>query len=200
MDNPDSQFLVFYLFLIGILIVIIYFRRRKAQNMINFLAPIARKQNARLVPSYFLLFLPRLIFTVDGREAKVSFSPGSGGHPPSTYIKYTLNSRHKYYVRIFPEDEFTKSIIKFALKDIQLNDPAFDKLYIVQSKDEMIIPSFLTQEIRDVLIELKLLKPSICIDQRNVFMSIPSIPKVEKEYDLLFEATQLILQRLNSLG
>ena len=72
-------------------------------------------------------------------------------------------------------------------KTIVIGNPEFDDSFILKCDQEMLFRSFLTMELQQALLGIKDKDPQLRINNRELDLLIPSIPREDAEYDSLID-------------
>jgi hypothetical protein len=111
------------------------------------------------------------------------------------YTKISMEVKNEgYYLSLRKEFLILKLGKKlFKIEDIQINDPLFDKHFIIKSNDEKFAKDFLNEPIKNVLMDFHpKLSGEIVIEPNKVYFDQPYIIDSLESYHLTLEAIELL--------
>ncbi len=81
---------------------------------------------------------PRLVAEVNGEPLECYMFTRGSGKNKTTYTAFTLGctNRYNYSLRIAKEGLFSKIGKALGMQDIEVNDPVFDRSFVIKSNDD----------------------------------------------------------------
>ena len=120
-------------------------------------------------------------------------------------VKFSSSAKRKCNISISGED-FIEKIVKFfgGNKEIQVGNPEFDNLYLVQGDDEVMLRRFVCKEIQTMMLALKVYSLNCKMDEKTdrfefsctVSRQVSSLERLQTVYKL----TCLIVDNLKDLA
>jgi len=86
------------------------------------------------------------------------------------------------------------------MKDIQVNNPQFDDAYLIRGNDQLAIPTILSMEVQQALLNLKEMSPSIDLNSKRLTIQVSGRLKTDLEYDLLIDSFLPLLSSVVQQG
>lgn len=181
-------------------IIALLFKKKRSEKLKKILKQQALQRNGHVTGGGMFAVL-QLFFPHEDLEIEILLLPGGRNTPPYTYVKCGLPLMREFRILISREYSGISKIGRiFGMQDFQINNPDFDKSFVIQASDEMIVRNLLTPEIQDRLLQIKDKNPRLEIKQNRFKFSIARIPRESHEYNPLIDTALLVISRLRELG
>ncbi|MBW2700404.1 MAG: hypothetical protein JRF33_06255 [Deltaproteobacteria bacterium] len=166
MDTYITFFVVVLGF--GFFILLLVFGLKQAKKTKErrrvMLQTLADKLSGRVQPATFTrraeLHFPHL-----GKECRLVFY-STGGKHPTYYTRFFLQmgSKPPFSTHIYKEGFFQSLGKKMGFQDIQVGDSGFDDKFMIKGIQEARVQQFLSQKVREAILQLETLSKSHDID------------------------------------
>ncbi len=147
------------------------------------------------VKGRFPVAYPRLIFPYQGREVSLYLKMGSRSVPPHATVRAHLGWHSEAHLTLRREGIFQQLRKWLGVQDIDLGDPAFDNVFIVQGQREL-AQQVLSPAVQQALLAMASWQPELEARGDYFSLTISRIPESEEEYDRLIETAMGLLERL----
>ena len=186
--------LLFPVLLVGILVitvVILYFQRKKQQEL---LGEQAEKRNGYLEASNFLLPI-RLVLPLGEQALYVYSVPGGKNRPSKTIAELTGSNTVFPKIKVGRNTLFQKALETFGKERFLSGDEEFDSTFVVNAEEDGAARQLLTYDIQKNLIEMASKSPSLEIGPQHFRLVVLHILKDAEGYDLFIETALAILKK-----
>ncbi len=146
-----------------------------------------------------IFFYPKLVFPCGGQDVTVYTRPASRNSPAYTFMRAQLVSSGLYRVKIYREIRIF-GVGTVLGQDIRTGDPEFDKAFVVQGTDEMIVRALLQPQIQLLLLGRTDWEPQLEIKNGRFVFQVRREVKNTGEMDTFIEAGLALLARAQETG
>lgn len=193
--GTDFMPVVFMVLVGGIIFMV---KKQDIQRQRLLLEEQAAKRQGGIQGNGFFFF-PKLVFPACGQEVTVYTRPASRNRPAYTFMRSQLMALGLYRVKVYREIRIFGVGTVFG-QDIHTGDPEFDKAFVVQGTDEMIVQGLLQPQIRLLLLGMKEWNPQLEIKNGRFVFQISREVKDSGEMDIFIEAGLALLARVQETG
>lgn len=189
-----SDFIILPLIFVFIFFVI----KHRSKEIKAYFTPQTIKRNATIESRVF--GFPTLIIPFEDLKVTVQTSSKTKNSPPHTDVSCQLPLNRDYGMSINPEHSLAKLGKIFGMKDLQSGNEEFDKIFIIQSNDEMITRNLLSHDLQAQLLSFKDFYTTVTVNKHSVQVSINQYRPPEHILDTLIETAFLLINRVLETG
>lgn len=193
--GPELMPVVFVVLVGGIIFMV---KKQDIQRQRLFLEEQAMKRQGGVHGNSFF-FYPKLVFPCGGQDVTVYTRPASRNSPAYTFMRSPLIAPGLYRVKIYRELRIFGVGTVFG-QDIRTGDPEFDKAFVVQGSDEMIVRALLQPQIQRLLLGMKDWNPQLEIKNGRFVFQVEREVKNTEEMDTFIGAGLVLLARAQETG
>jgi hypothetical protein len=194
--------IVFILGVAAVVAIVITSRKNSKKEKSNY-QKLANQLGLKLIlpiSSWEQQAFPKLSGNYEGRRMSVETVLEGVGEQREQRTKISLSTENEGYSLHLTRENQVLNIGKtvFGTQDIQINDPFFDKKFIIKSDNEMFAKRFLNQEIKRLLNDFyPQFYGRIVIEPFKIHFTQQYQIVTEKHYDLTLEVIDVLTKMAN---
>lgn len=206
MSSSPSDFLWVLIVLaaiIGVVALFVTITKKQARKIQDNYQMLADKLGLSVITTsavWYKANVPKLSGNYKGRQIDVETELKGSGEDQDHHTEIVLQTKNKSYSLQLTKEYWISNVGKalFKSQDIQINDPFFDKKYIIKSDNEMFAKRFFNQEMKRLLTDFHpKFNGEIVVEPFKIhFTQIYQIDS-SKTYDLTLEAIEMLTKIAN---
>jgi hypothetical protein len=189
----DLIFPAIFLVVFGLFFFRFYEELKRQQTLFEHQA---LKRHGRLANRGMFLY-PGLEFAHENAQVMVYGEAGSKRHPARSCFVARFPLKQDCQIRIFKETAVAKAGKVLGMQDMYMNNPGFDRAFVIQGNNDLAARLFLSPPIQSKLMEWQKDNPSISISKGQLEFFVQRLLNEAGDYDRFIEAGLLFTKKLS---
>lgn len=184
MEKGYSALVVVIIIILAVVLLVRWFKNQNKKKVILFQEWGAKMGFQHSQTKKFFYRFNYLEGEVNGNKVRIYESLSGSGDNQTVVCNFTITpSPFNFSFRIGKEHFFSKTGKLLGMKDVEVGDEKFDKIFLLKSKEESQLKSVINYKIQSELMQIKdALKSTIQVDEN--FIKYSTIQPVMRERQL----------------